>query len=158
MPKVSIPCRALHAGIALYHAVGVLLLYSGWPFAGTQSAAVGSIYGDSFEATDATANFTCFGLNSQIIVGVLYAKVALLGDAGLAAALCLPRAVIIVFHAAALAAGTVSPAFALVVVGEAATLGAIYLSLPTASLASVVGVPPSPAGPRKRSTPKKHAD
>lgn len=158
MPKVSLPCRLIHGLIALYHAVGLLLLYSGWPFT-TAPAGIGSLYGDSFAATDETANFTCFGLNSQIIVGVLYAKVAALGDARLAATLCLPRALIILFHAAALATGRVSPAFGLVVVGEAATLGCVYLSLPQSSLASVVGVPPSPAAlPRKRTTPKKHAD
>ena len=83
MPKVSLPCRLIHGLIALYHAVGLLLLYSGWPFT-TAPAGIGSLYGDSFAATDETANFTCFGLNSQIIVGVLYAKCCIYGDASLA--------------------------------------------------------------------------
>lgn len=162
MPKVSHACRVIHGLIALYHAVALILLYSGWPFrkASAFPPALGSLYGDSFEATDETKGFTCFGLNSQIIVGVLYAKVALLGDAPLAATLCLPRGLIVLFHAFALMTGRVSPGFALVVFGETVTLLAVYASLPESALVSVVGVPPTPGpdGARKRGTPKKHAD
>ena len=89
MPKISPLSRFVHGGIAFYHAVGLYLLYSGWPFQGRSShmpssIGLGSLYGDSYPATDETANFTCFGLNSQIIVGVLYAKCCIYGDASLA--------------------------------------------------------------------------
>ena len=95
----------------------------------------------------------CFGLNSQIIVGVLYAKVAFYSDAALAATLCLPRALIVVLHALAVLTGKKSPGFLVVVIGELATLACVYGSLPEKARVSVVGVPPSPGRlvtPRKR--------
>lgn len=157
---ISVPSRLIHGAIALYHFVGVMLLYKGWPFVGKGNLAQQSIYGRSFVPEEGSKDFTCFGLNSQIIVGVLYAKVAFYGDSNLAATLCLPRSLIVVLHAAAVLLGRMSSGFLVVVLGEAATLACVYASLPAPSRVAILQVPPSPgrlfATPKRKTAAKSH--
>lgn len=59
MPKLlSTTSRFIHGSIALYHFVGVILLYQGWPFVGSSSLPLEPIYGESFSVSESTRHFT----------------------------------------------------------------------------------------------------